>query len=266
MLFVNEFVLYALICGIGAALALSPIGCVVLWKRMTFLGDAIAHSATLGVVLGVLLGINITYMILVVSVLFVLSIIQLKRHHTSDTLIAIFSHSFLAIGLLIIAFAKHIRVDIMSYLFGDLLMVNTADIVMILIVTSGILLWLVLRWKMLLSAAINEDLAVVEGINTKRLELEFMLIMAVLISLSIKIVGILLISSLLVIPAASARNLSQTPRQMMLYATIFGVLATISGIALSAIFDSPSGPAIVVSAVAIFLFSLVCRRNSNAWV
>jgi zinc transport system permease protein len=260
----NDFIIYALICGIGIALSLCPIGCVVLWKRMTFLGDAIAHSATLGVILGIVFSINTTYTILLVSILFVLVIMYLKKHHTSDTLVAIFSHSFLAIGLVIISVLPYIRVDIMSYLFGDLLMVDTSDIIVISVLTTCILMWLYGRWKLLLSAAINEDLAIVEGINTKALELEFMLIMAILISLSIKIVGILLISSLLVVPAASARNLSQTPKQMMLYSIIFGLIAVIMGIMLSAFFDIPSGPAIVVSAICIFSGTLFIKQITFA--
>ncbi len=260
MIMMNDFMIYALICGIGIALSMCPIGCVVLWKRMTFLGDAIAHSATLGVVLGIVLSINTSYTILLVSILFVLAIIYLKKEHTNDTLIAIFSHSFLAIGLLIISIVRYIRIDIMSYLFGDLLMVDLTDIIVICILTVFILLWLYYRWKLLLSAAINEDMAIVEGINTKTLELEFMLIMAVLISLSIKIVGILLISSMLVIPAATARNLSHTPKQMMIYSAIFGVIAVISGILISAFFDTPSGPAIVISAVCVFIGSLLAKK------
>jgi zinc transport system permease protein len=256
----NDFMIYALICGIGIAMSMCPIGCVVLWKRMTFLGDAIAHSATLGVVLGIVLSINTSYTILLVSILFVLAIIYLKKKHTNDTLIAIFSHSFLAIGLLIISIVRYIRIDIMSYLFGDLLMVDLTDIIVICILTVFILLWLYYRWKLLLSAAINEDMAIVEGINTKTLELEFMLIMAVLISLSIKIVGILLISSMLVIPAATARNLSHTPKQMMVYSAIFGVIAVISGILISAFFDTPSGPAIVISAGCVFVGSLFSKK------
>ena len=260
MILLNDFIIYALICGIGIALSMCPIGCVVLWKRMPFLGDAIAHSATLGVVLGIILSVNTTYTILLVSILFVLVILYLKKHHTNDTLIAIFSHSFLAIGLLIISVVRYIRIDIMSYLFGDLLMVDLTDIIVISALTIFILLWLYYRWKLLLSAAINEDMAMVEGINTKTLELEFMLIMAVLISLSIKIVGILLISSMLVIPAAAACNLSHTPKQMMIYATIFGVLSVTSGIIISALFDTPSGPAIVISAVCVFVGSFIAKK------
>ena len=260
MIIMNDFMIYALICGIGIAMSMCPLGCVVLWKRMTFLGDAIAHSATLGVVLGIVLSINTSYTILLVSILFVLAIIYLKKKHTNDTLIAIFSHSFLAIGLLIISIVRYIRIDIMSYLFGDLLMVDLTDIIVICILTVFILLWLYYRWKLLLSAAINEDMAIVEGINTKTLELEFMLIMAVLISLSIKIVGILLISSMLVIPAATARNLSHTPKQMMVYSAIFGVIAVISGILISAFFDTTSGPAIVISAGCVFVGSLFSKK------
>lgn len=263
MILFNDFMVYALICGIAIALSMCPIGCVVLWKRMTFLGDAIAHSATLGVVLGIILSINTTYTVLLISIIFVLTIIYLKKHHTNDTLIAIFSHSFLAIGLLIISIVKYIRIDIMSYLFGDLLMVDLNDIIIISILTIFILLWLYFRWKLLLSAAINEDMAMVEGINTKVIEFEFMLIMAVLISFSIKIVGILLISSMLVIPAATARNLSHTPKQMMVYATIFGILSVSSGIIISALFDTPSGPAIVISSVCIFIGSLFAKNIAS---
>ncbi len=259
MILTNNFVIYPLICGIGIALAMCPIGCVVLWKRMTFLGDAIAHSATLGVILGIVLGVNTTYTILFVSLLFGLVVLYLNKHHTHDTLITIISHGFLATGLLIISVIKYVRIDIMSYLFGDLLMTDMFDIISIILLTISILAWLYFRWEALLSAIMNEDLAMVEGINTKALELEFMLIMATLVSFSIKIVGILLISSILVIPAASARNLSHTPKQMVLYATIFGVISVISGILLSVIFDMPSGPAIVISAICIFASSLLLK-------
>lgn len=253
----NDFTLYALVCGIAASISLSSIGCLVLWKRMTFLGDAIAHSATLGVVIGVILGIDIIYTISIISILFVFLIIHLRKNHTSDTLIAMLSHGFLAISLLAIACMKTIKVDIMSYLFGDLLIVNDSDIKLIIGISVLVLIWLKFRWKNLLSAAINEDLAKVEGINTKQLEIEFMLIVAILVSISIKIIGILLLSSMLITPAAAARNFSSSPKQMVIYSIFIGVIATTSGIMLSAIFDFPSGPAIVVSAITIYVFSLL---------
>lgn len=257
---VTDFFILALICGVSAAITISAIGCVVLWRRVTFLGDAISHSATLGVVLGVMLGIDTLVPVLITSILFVFLVVYLKKKHTSDTLVAVFANGFLALGLLVAAMMKDLRVDILSYLFGDLLIVNELDIIAILSLGILILLWLRYRWRKLISLSISEDLAVAEGINVKGLELEFMMVMALLISVSVKIVGILLLSSMLVVPAATARNISTTPSQMVLYSVIIGAIVTGGGIVISAMFDCPSGPAIIMVAIFCYLISLVIRK------
>lgn len=183
-----------------------------------------------------------------------------QRVLASDTLLGILSHSALSLGLVSLAFLETLRVDLIGYLFGDVLAVTWEDVSVVYIggaVVLGVLAWL---WRPLLAITVHEDLARVEGVPVRRVQIAFMLIIAVTIAIAMKVVGILLITSLLIIPAAAARALSRTPEQMAVLASIAGVLAVFGGLAGSFHWDLPSGPSIVTSAAVLFGLSLVGRR------
>ena len=147
------------------------------------------------------------------------------------------------------------RVDLMAYLFGDVLATTKGDIALIYgggAVVIGVLVFL---WRPLLSATVHEELAAVEGVPVTAVNLGFMMLLAMVVALAMKIVGILLVTSLIIIPAATARRFSATPEAMAVLAAVIGCLAVAGGLAGSMAFDTPSGPSIVVAAFVLFVFS-----------
>ena len=250
-----DFLLFALAGGIGIAAIAGPLGAFVVWRRMAYFGDTLAHSALLGVALGFLFDINLNLAVVACCVLLALLLVSLQRQHlvATDTLLGIMAHSSLSLGLVAISLLDNIRIDLMEYLFGDLLAIAPEDLYWIY---GGGLLVLLLVWRLwdqLLAITINEELAEVEGVNTLRVKLALMLLIATVIAVAMKLVGILLITSLLIIPAAAARRLAQTPEQMALLASVLGILAVIGGICISWFCDTPAGPSVVVTALAEFL-------------
>lgn len=253
----DDFIWRALIGGVGVALIAGPIGCFIVWRRMAYFGATLAHAALLGVALGFLFEFNITLGIIVVSIAisFVLFGLQNQRRLATDTLLGILAHGSLAAGLVVLAFMDNLRVDLMAYLFGDILAVNIHDIIWIYAGGLGCLIGLMSIWSRLLAMTVHEDLAKVEGVQISRIRLAYMLLIAVIVAVGMKIVGILLIVSLLIIPAATARRWVATPEQMALLASLFGVLAVCGGVFGSVQWDTPTGPSIVVIATIFFFVS-----------
>ena len=260
----DDFVLRALAAGCGIALMAGPLGSFVVWRRMAYFGDTLAHSALLGVALGFLLGVNPLIGVMGVCVALALALVGLQRHRTlaSDTLLGILSHASLSLGLVAIAFLETLRVDLISYLFGDILSVTPGDLAWIYGGGAVALGGLVLLWRRLLAVTVDEDLARVEGMPVEALRLAFMLLIALVIAAAMKIVGILLITSLLIIPAAAARRFARTPEAMAVLASIFGMVAVLGGLLASLNWDLPGGPSVVVAAAALFLASAVVPVRS----
>jgi zinc transport system permease protein len=260
----DDFLLYALIGGLGVAIIAGPLGSFVVWRRMAYFGDTLAHSALLGVALGFMLEINVNLAVVTSCVLLALLLVTLQRQRfvATDTLLGIMAHSTLSLGLVAIALLDNVRVDLLAYLFGDLLAITVQDIFWIYGGGALVLLLLWRLWDGLLAITINEELAQVEGVPVARLRLTLMLLIAVVIAAAMKIVGILLITSLLIIPAAAARRLSRTPEQMACLAAVLGCLAVTAGLAASWRWDTPAGPSVVVAALAEFLllYSLPLRQ------
>ncbi|AWK86106.1 metal ABC transporter permease [Azospirillum thermophilum] len=251
----DDFVLRALAAGCGIALVAGPLGSFVVWRRMAYFGDTLSHSALLGVTLGFLLGVNPMIGVVAVCVSLALALVALQGRRTlaSDTLLGILSHGSLSLGLVALAFLETLRVDLVAYLFGDILSVTTADLAWIYgggaVALGGILL----LWRRLLAITVSEDLARVEGMPVEALRLAFMLLIALVIAAAMKIVGILLITSLMIIPAAAARRFARRPETMAALASLFGVAAVLGGLMASLRWDLPGGPSVVVAAAALFL-------------
>jgi zinc transport system permease protein len=259
----DEFVWRALLGGIGVSLVIGPLGCFVVWRRMAYFGDTLAHSALLGIALGVVLNIRPQIGIIGICVLLALLLVglQQQRHLASDTLLGILSHSALSLGLVTLTFIEGLRIDLTSYLFGDLLSVSTQDLYWIYGGGGIVILGLIKIWKPLLSMTIHEELAKVEGVSVGWIRLMFMLLIALVISVAMKIVGILLITSMLIIPPATARYFAHTPEQMAWLASIVGSIAVSLGVLMSLHFDTPAGPSVVVSAVSLFIAALLWGRH-----
>jgi zinc transport system permease protein len=255
----DDFFTRALIAGIGVALVAGPLGCFIIWRRMAYFGDTLSHAALLGVALSLLLNVNTTLAVGAVSILLAIVLMALRRSDTlsSDALLGLLSHSALALGLVCLAFMTWVRVDLLGLLFGDILAVTPLDIAMIYGGGALVLAVLVIIWRRLFAATVSPDLAAGEGLKPERAEFIFTLLTAIVIAISLKIIGALLITALLIIPAATARRFSASPEQMAVIAALIGAAAVVGGLYSSLNYDTPSGPSIVVAAMALFVVSLV---------
>tara|TARA_B100000579_G_scaffold161327_1_gene131028 strand:+ start:189 stop:980 length:792 start_codon:yes stop_codon:yes gene_type:complete len=254
----DDFLFRALIAGIGIALVTGPLGCFVVWRRLSFFGDTLAHSALLGVILSVSFDINISLSIFTVSSLVALLLLRLQKttYLANDALLGLLSHSSLAIGLVVLGFLSFIRFDIMGVLFGDILSVNVNDLLAIWIGGALILLVLWFIWKPLFASTVNYELAEAEGMKPERMNAIFTILLAALIAIAIKMVGLLLITGMLIIPTAMARNLSNNPRQMVILSIVGGLLSVLIGLYASFEINTSSGPTIVTVALLLFILSL----------
>lgn len=253
----DDFFVRALLAGIGVAVVAGPLGCFVVWRRMAYFGDSLAHSALLGVALGFLLGVDpvIGVIALCVCLSLLLVLLQQQRRLATDTLLGILSHSALATGLVVISLMDWLRIDLLGYLFGDILAVSVADVIWIWAGGGLALALLAVLWRKLLALTVHADLAAAEGVNVPLVRLGFMLLIALVIAIAMKIIGILLITSLLIIPAAAARRFAASPEQMAVIAALIGASAVMLGLAGSLMLDTPSGPSVVVAAASLFAAS-----------
>lgn len=255
----DDFLFRALLAGVGLALVAGPLGCFVVWRRMAYFGDSLAHTALLGVALGLLLGLNPILGVVATSVSLAVLVVALQqqRRLAIDTILGILAHSGLALGLVALGFMQHVRVDLLGYLFGDVLAVTTTDLVLIYAGGACVLGVLAAIWRPLLFATVHEELARAEGVPVLLVRLALMLLLAMTIAAAMKIVGIMLITSMLIIPAATARRFARTPESMAVLAAASGTLAVVTGLCGSFRFDTPSGPSIVVAALALFAAGLL---------
>ncbi len=254
----DDFFVRAVLAAIGVALVAGPLGCFIVWRRLAYFGDTLSHAALLGVALALLLQINITLAVFAVASVAALLLLLLKQRATlsSDALLGLLAHSSLALGMVALAFMTWVRVDLMAFLFGDILAVSKPDLAVIYaggLAVLGVLAWI---WRPLFAGTVNREIAEAEGQNPGRAEVIFMLLMAMVIAISMKIVGVLLITAMLIIPAATARKLSSGPEQMAFIAALCGVASAVAGLAGSLEWDTPAGPTIVVAAVTLFVLSL----------
>lgn len=254
----DDFFVRALVAGSGAAIVAGPLGCFIVWRRLAYFGDTLSHAALLGVALSFLLEINITIAVFAVSAIISIALLMLQRRAalSSDSLLGLLAHSALALGLVVLAFMTWIRMDLMGFLFGDVLAVSKTDIAIIYGGGLLVLVTLATIWRSLFAATVNGELAAAEGMNPERANIVFMLLLSIVVAISIKIVGVLLITALLIIPAAAARRLASGPEQMAILAALLGIGAVIGGLFGSLQWDTPSGPTIVVTALCLFVLSL----------
>ncbi|MCB1474997.1 MAG: zinc ABC transporter permease subunit ZnuB [Rhodobiaceae bacterium] len=257
----DAFVLRALAAGIGIALIAGPLGCFVVWRRMAYFGDTMAHAGLLGIALSLLLEVNMVAAVFAVALAVAAALVGLERRAglSADSLLGILAHSTLSIGLVLVAMMPWVRTDLMGYLFGDILSVTMTDIAIIWIGGVIIVGALASIWRPLLAGTVNRDLAYAEGLNPDRARLVFMLLLALMIAIAMKIVGILLITALLIIPAAAARRFATSPEMMAALAAIAGCLSVSGGLAASLELDTPAAPSMVVAALIIFLAGFAAR-------
>lgn len=250
----DDFLIRALLGGLGVALAAGPLGAFIVWRRMAYFGDTLAHSGLLGVALGVVLQVNPQLSVAAACVLIAIVLVLLQRQRVlaADTLLGILAHTSLSLGLVTLAFLETVRIDLTSYLFGDILAISPDDLYWIWGGAGLALAALGWLWRPLLAATVHEELAQVEGVPVFAVRLAFMLLIAIVIAVAMKVVGILLITSLLIIPAATARRFVRSPESMALLAGGLGCIAVGTGLWASLRWDTPAGPSVVVAATTLF--------------
>lgn len=249
----DSFLIRAAFAGTGVAIAAAPLGCFVIWRRMAYFGDATAHASILGVALALGFQVPIFAGVLIIALLMATAVSSLSgRGFAIDTLLGVLAHSSLAFGLVAVSFLQGIRIDLMAYLFGDILAVSRIDLAVIWGGAALVLLLLWARWSALLTATLSPDLAYAAGINPKREQLVLTIALALVVAVAIKVVGVLLISALLLIPAAAARPFAATPERMAAIAAGIGAFAALVGLQASFVLDTPTGPTIVCAAAVFF--------------
>jgi zinc transport system permease protein len=251
-----DFIWHAILAGVSLAVVAGPLGSFVVWRRMSYFGDTLAHSALLGIALGLLLNINIQISILVICMALALVLVSLERKNNIavDTLLGILAHSTLAIGIVLLALTGTIQVNLEAYLFGELLTISTFDLWIIIIACAGVSFALYYFWNDFLSVTVHEELAFTEGVEVLKMRYLMVALMAVVTAVSMKIVGVLLITSLLIIPPAAARQVAHEPENMAVLASIIGCFSVLCGVAAAFLLNSPVGPSIVVVSLIVFLF------------
>lgn len=261
----DDFFIRALIAGIGITIVAGPLGCLVIWRRLSYFGDTLSHSALLGVTLAYAFSLNISLSVFIVSGIVALILLSLQKRTklAGDSLLGLLAHSSLAIGLVLIGFLTSIRFDLMGLLFGDILAVTIEDIYIIWLgglIILGILFFI---WKSIFAATVNYDLAEAEGMRPDVSNFIFTLLLAAVIAISIKMIGALLITGLLLIPAATARNISNNPLQMVILSTLIGATSVIIGLFSSLEFNTASGPSIIAAGLFLFIISLLPFKKSS---
>ena len=262
----DPFILRGIIAGIAVALISGLVGCFVVWRRMSYYGESIAHSSLLGVGLGILLGTGINFGIIVVCLLFGILFLWLQQSKilSTDTLLGVLAHLALSIGIIVISLNR-IKIDIHAFLFGDILTVSPNDLWMMYLGVILVIFLVCFNWSSLLLVTIDEDLARADGINPIYVNLLLTTILTIVVAVSLQVIGLLLITAMLIIPAATSRRLANSPEQMVLIATLIGIFSVIIGIFLSVEIDAPSGPAIVVVSAILFfisyLFNFLIKRD-----
>jgi len=257
----DDFLTRAALAGVGTALAAGPLGCFVVWRRMAYFGDAMAHAAVLGVALSLAFSLSLFAGVLITALGMAMLFLRLTHQgETADATLGVLAHGGLALGLVAVALVPGQTLSLDAYLFGDVLSVTRSDLAVIwagAVIVAGVLWW---HWGDLLTATLNPDLAYAAGINPRRQELILTLLLALVVAVAIKVVGALLITALLIIPAATARRFGTTPESMAAIACVFGVVAALVGLQGALVFDTPVGPSMVVAATAFFAVATLSRK------
>jgi zinc transport system permease protein len=261
----DDFLARAVLAGCGVALAAGPLGCFVVWRRMAYFGDATAHAALLGVALALATELPVVAGVAIAATAMAVAVTAAAgRTYAMDTLLGVAAHAGLAIGLVALSFLPGVRVDLIGYLFGDILAVTRGDLAVIYAGAGLVLALLAWRWRALVLSTLNADLAAAYGMAPARERAVLSLALALLVAVALKVVGALLITAMLIVPAAAARAFARTPEAMAVLAAGIGAAASVAGLAGSYRFDTPAGPSIVVAAVAALALANALRAARRA--
>jgi zinc transport system permease protein len=259
----DDFLVRSIIAGLLMVSTAAPMGCLMVWQRLAFLSDTLGHAAVMGVGLGLLLQLPPMFGVLGVVVLIVVSLSQATSFNNalSETTLAIISHTGLAAGLILLGILPANTVSLEAILFGDLLAVTLTDLGMILVTTLVLGVLLLQHWRSFVAVSVSREIAQAEGIAVRKVQLLMYLMIAMLVAVMMKVMGVLLIAAMLVIPTSSARVLSSSPERMVMFSALFGFAALGGGIFSSFQFDWQTGPSIVLSATTLLLITLLIVRR-----
>lgn len=262
----TPFFARSLIAGLLVAMIAGVLGCFVVWRKMAYFGDALSHSALLGVVTGLVIGVSNHIGIAIVCFCFAITVVWLQRKHVlaTDTLLGILAHATLSLGIVSMSLLNIPALDLHSYLFGDILAVRWEDVYWI--AACGIVIMAVLWffWERLILHSLSRDLARAEGMATFSVQVVLMCLIALAVSVSVQVVGVMLVTSMLIIPSAAARFITRTPEGMACMSVGMGVLSVIGGMVFSFYYDTPSGPSIVATATVVFVVLFLIGQKRMA--
>lgn len=258
-----KFMINALIAVVLIAPLMGILGTMAVNNKMAFFSDALGHSAFTGIALGVLLGVKNELISLIafgVFVALVITRVKNKGNASSDTVISVFSSTSVAVGLLILSYGGSFS-KYSSYLVGDILSISEKEILCLFITLIAVVVLWVFIFNKLLIISVNRELAASRGIKTNLYENIFVAVVAVVVMLSIKWVGILLINSLLILPSASARNIAKNSRQYLVSSVVISLLCAVSGLLISFYADTSAGATIVTVSAAVFFITYLFRKK-----
>jgi zinc transport system permease protein len=258
----DDFLLRALFAGLIMVVIAAPMGCLMVWQRLAFLSDTLGHAAVMGVGLGLMLQIEPLYGVLAVALVIVFSLSRVSHFNNalSETTLAIISHTGLAGGIILVGLLPAPTVNLEAILFGDLLATTRGDLLNLLLTTIVLLVLLLRYWRAFVAVSVSREIAQAEGIEVRRVQALMYVMIALLVAVMMKVMGVLLIAAMLVIPTSSARLFSRSPEQMVLISGLYGLAALGGGLTGSFQFDWQTGPAIVISATLLLLLTLAYAR------
>ncbi len=258
----DDFLVRSVIAGLIMVAIAAPMGCLMVWQRLAFLSDTLGHAAVMGVGLGLMLEVKPIFGVLAVALLIVFSLSRVTRFDTalSETTLAIISHTGLAGGIILVGLLPSQSVNLEAILFGDLLATTIDDLLRLGVTTILLLLVLAHHWRSFVAVSVSREIAQAEGIEVRKVQLLMYIMIALLVAVMMKVMGVLLIAAMLVIPTAAARLFSRSPEQMVLISGFYGLGALAGGITTSFHFDWQTGPAIVVVAAILLLITLAITR------
>lgn len=267
---ISEFLSYpfiqrALLASVMVGILCPFVGNFVVLRRMSFFSDAISHAAFAGIAVGILIGIDLSLSSIAVAIIiaFAIAFLSEKTTLSHDTIIGIAFSGAIAAGMLIIRMLKGYRADVFTFLFGDILAITRTDLLLIFIISILTIITLLAFLKPFLQITFNRDLAQIEGINVRFFEYLLFFIIAIVVTVSLKIVGIILVTSLLIVPAAAAKNLASSMRRLFIFSCIFGVISGIVGLIGSVYLNTASGPTIVLVSIGIFFLTMLKQGNGK---
>jgi ABC-type Mn2+/Zn2+ transport system permease subunit len=243
--------LLGVLCGV--------FGVFVVLRRMSFFADAIAHSSLAGIAIGILVGMspNLATLISSLIVATVIATLSNRTKQSLDTVIGIAYALALSVGVMLLSISRGVATNLNTYLFGDILSVDWTMLAGIAVVTVVVLIALAKLWRSFVLMSLQSDVAAVQGIKVKQMEFVFMLLLAASVAVSIRVAGIILIGPLLIIPAATAKNVSRSLKETVMLSVIFALVAGVLGLMASYIFNVPSGPTVIVASGLLFFASLI---------